>query len=127
MPHRKQPCSRTSSIQTVIRESDVNRLIRSSTAALVRAALGFFMFAATAAANPSTDCELDAVHEHVREQFANFGPLSSRREYFGFIYLFDGRIASAVVRGSECRNGDRCTVNTAGAARAIPKGARLLG
>jgi hypothetical protein len=63
----------------------------------------------------------------VREQFAKFGPLSSRREYFGFIYLVDGRIASAVVRGRECRNGDRCTVNTAGAARSIPRGARLLG
>ena len=33
-------------------------------------------------------CELDRVQGHVREQFAQFGPLSTDRQYFGFIYSF---------------------------------------
>jgi hypothetical protein len=65
------------------------------------------------------------VREHVREQFALFGPKSDHREYFG--YRLEGKLASAVVRGKDCRSTDRCVVNIAGAARAIPRGARLLG
>jgi hypothetical protein len=70
---------------------------------------------------------LDRVHDHVRDQFAQFGPLSTNREYFGFIYLFDDQVVSAVVRGKECRGADRCITRIDVAARAIPKGARLLG
>ncbi len=106
-----------------------NGLLRTVLASIVLVSL-----AATAAADPSdhrhkapAKCALQAVHQHAREQFARFGPQSSHREYFGFIYLFDGKVASAVVRGKECRSSDRCTTNTAEAARAIPKGARLLG
>jgi hypothetical protein len=94
----------------------------------------FAACAATAAAAPpvrqhedSAACALDRVHEHVREQFSQFGPLSTHREYFGFIYLFDGQVESAVVRSRVCRSDDRCVTRTDGAARAIPKGARLLG
>jgi hypothetical protein len=91
-------------------------------------------FAATAAAGPSDHrheaavaCALDRVHDHVREQFAEFGPQSTHREYFGFVYFFDGKVASAVARGKECRSVDRCITRIDLAARAIPKGARLLG
>jgi hypothetical protein len=91
-------------------------------------------YAATAMANhpgvrdhAPADCATVAVHEHVREQFARFGPLSIDREYFGFIYLSGGNVASAVVRGNECRTGDRCIIDIAGAARAIPPRARVLG
>jgi hypothetical protein len=96
--------------------------------------LVFILFAAIAAADPADSrreataaCAFYPVHEHVREQFAQFGPLSTNREYFGFIYLFDGKLASAVARGHECRSEDRCITRIAGAARAIPKGAQLLG
>lgn len=73
------------------------------------------------------DCALEPVLEHVREQFAQYGPKSINREYFGFVYSLDGKVASAVVRSYRCRSGDGCITNTAGAARAIPKGARVLG
>lgn len=75
----------------------------------------------------TTHCAADALHDHVREQFARFVPLSSDREYFGFIYLLDGKISSAVARGHECRGRDRCMISTAAAARALPKRARVLG
>jgi hypothetical protein len=102
-----------------------------------RRLVGCFIFAAcaaTAAADARHDpheatapCAPEALHDHVREQFARFVPLSSDREYFGFIYLLDGKISSAVARGHECRGGDRCTVNTTAAARALPKRARVIG
>lgn len=101
-----------------------------------RLVLGFVLFVSGAAAlagdhthshaTPAA-CAPAALQAHVREQFALFGPQSSHREYFGFVYLFDGKLASAVVRGKDCRSTDRCVVNIAGAARAIPRGARLLG
>lgn len=90
---------------------------------MLRVILGLIVSASCAA----HDCDVDVVHDHVQEQFAHYGPLSAKREYFGFIYLHDGKVASAVVRGSECRGDDRCTIDTAEAARAIPKLARVLG
>lgn len=112
-----------------VRESNVKlpRALRLHFTALV-------LFAATAAAGSpdsrheaTAACALDRVHGHVRDQFAQFGPQSANREYFGFIYLFDDQVASAVVRGKECRSADRCITRIDAAARAIPKGAKLLG
>ena len=104
---------------------------------LIRSILGLIFSAACAATalanharhrtHAAAQCAVVAIHEHVREQFARFGPLSLDREYFGFIYLSDGKIASAVVRGNECRTVDRCIIDIAGAARAIPPRARVLG
>jgi hypothetical protein len=102
----------------VYSRSTINRPL-----AWVRIVVGLIVSASCAA----NDCDLDAVHDHVHEQFARFGPMSFNREYFGYIYSSDGKIASAVVRSNECRGDDRCFTNTTGAARAIPKHARLLG
>ena len=71
------------------------------------------------------DCLLAAIDAHAIAQFAKYGPLSKVREYFGFIYLYKGEIASAVTRGSSCKNS--CGVNTAAAAAQIPSGAEPLG
>jgi hypothetical protein len=71
------------------------------------------------------DCMREAVDAHVRIQLAKYGPLSRIREYFGFIYLFKGEIASAITRGGSCKNS--CGVDTAAAAAQIPPGARPLG
>ncbi len=104
---------------------------------LIRSILGLIFSAACAATalanhgshrtHAAAQCAVVAVQEHVREQFARFGPLSVDREYFGFIYLSEGKVASAVVRGNECRTGDRCVIDIAGAARAIPPRAKVLG
>lgn len=75
----------------------------------------------------AASCPQDAVDAHVREQLASYGPLSNDREYFGFIFLFEGEIGSAITRGHYCRNLDSCAVNTALAAPRIPKGAKVLG
>jgi hypothetical protein len=63
---------------------------------------------------------------HVRQQFALYGPLSVRHEYFGFIYRQDGIIASAVVRSDTCGKGN-CFIETRAAAEQIPSGAKVLG
>jgi hypothetical protein len=68
----------------------------------------------------------DVLH-HVREQFEIYGPRSSSREYFGFIYRKGDRIDSAVTRGFDCRGQTDCVVNTAFALARIPKGAKVLG
>ena len=83
--------------------------------------------AALANEKAASQCPVAEVTDHVRELFARFGPQSSSREYFGFVFRLDGKIESAVVRSSKCTSDDRCTTNTAGAARAIPRGARVLG
>lgn len=61
------------------------------------------------------------------EQFSIYGPLSTDREYFGFVYRHEGVIASAISRGSVCRWTQACEVNTRIAAALIPKGAKVLG
>jgi len=73
------------------------------------------------------ECFADEVEAHVLEQFSIFGPFSTDREYFGFIYRHEGVIASAVSRGGKCRGTQSCGVRTRAAAALIPKGARVLG
>src|SRR5262245_589607 len=72
-------------------------------------------------------CDEAAITAHVLEQFSVFGPRSQKHEYFGFIYFFEGAIVSAVTRSSECRGPDSCKLDTVQAARAIPRGAKVLG
>jgi hypothetical protein len=72
-------------------------------------------------------CPVDEVDAHVRQQMLEYGPRSLKREFFAFIYMKDGVIASAVVRGNECRSVDHCPTSTAPAAALIPKGAKVLG
>jgi hypothetical protein len=72
-------------------------------------------------------CFDDEVQLHVGEQFAIYGPRSTRYEYFGFIYRKDGRVASAVTHDFDCRGQAECVVNTAFALERIPKGAKILG
>jgi proteasome lid subunit RPN8/RPN11 len=79
------------------------------------------------AADEPADCRRDDVDLHVREQILIYGPLSSKHEYFGFVYRDQGRIASAVVRGSVCVNEHSCGVHTGKAAKQIPRGSRVLG
>jgi hypothetical protein len=72
-------------------------------------------------------CFDDEVEAHVLEQFSIYGPLSTDREYFGFVYRHTGVIASAIARGSVCRWAQACEVYTWVAAALIPKGAKVLG
>jgi len=76
---------------------------------------------------PHPECDDVPVIAHVQEQFTIYGPQSQKREYFGFIYRVDGELASAVVRSSECGAAARCIINTAPAARSVPRGAKVLG
>lgn len=76
---------------------------------------------------PQSECNIAAVISHVQEQFRIYGPKSQKHEYFGFIYRVDGQLASAVVRGNQCRGPDGCTVDTAPAAKRIPRQAKVLG
>lgn len=71
-------------------------------------------------------CPREEVVEHVRQQYALYGPLSDGREYFGFIYRLDGTIQSAVTRSGRCTRGN-CLTDTAAAAALIPRGAKILG
>jgi hypothetical protein len=73
------------------------------------------------------ECAPEEVEAHVLEQFNLYGPLSRKREYFGFIYRLDGVIASATTRGNICRWNQPCEVNTRRAADKIPAGAKVLG
>src|ERR1044072_6020674 len=75
----------------------------------------------------SQPCFEEEVTQHVREQFATYGPRSSQYEYFGFIYRKDGRVESAVTHDAPCRGQMECVVNTVFALRRIPKGAKVLG
>jgi len=82
----------------------------------------------TAAAEAgSPPCFEGEVIQHVREQFAIYGPRSSQYEYFGFIYRKDGQVDSAVTHDFGCRGQPECVVNTAFALKRIPKGAKVLG
>jgi len=78
-------------------------------------------------AAPVTGCDRDAVFAHVQEQFRIYGPKSEKHEFFGFIYRVDGELASAVVRGNQCRGADGCTVDPTPAAKRIPRNAKVLG
>ena len=64
---------------------------------------------------------------HVRAQFEHYGPRSEQIEFFGFIYRKDGRVESAVTRGTNCGRQSDCVVNPVFALRRIPKGAKVLG
>lgn len=70
-----------------------------------------------------TRAELDA---HVRVQFLVYGPQSKRHEYFGYVYRLDGHLASAVVRGRRCSSHRNCGLDTAAAARLVPRRAQVL-
>jgi hypothetical protein len=78
-------------------------------------------------ADDDPDCFADEVEAHVLEQFGTYGPVSTDREYFGFVFRLDGVIASAISRGSLCRWTQPCEVDTAAAGALIPKGAKVLG
>jgi hypothetical protein len=73
------------------------------------------------------DCFAEEVEAHVMEQFSIYGPLSTNREYFGFIYRHEGVIASAISRGRRCRWTQPCEVDTRAAAALIPRGATVMG
>jgi len=72
-------------------------------------------------------CSRVAVAAHVWHQIELYGPLSIKREYFGFIYLAAGTIRSAIVRGRTCSTAHICGVDTATAFAQIPRGAQVLG
>jgi hypothetical protein len=72
-------------------------------------------------------CPLGEMDVHVRQQMLQYGPQSVKHEFFGFIYLSNGVIGSAITRGSECRSADHCPTSTGPAAGLIPKGAKVLG
>jgi len=79
------------------------------------------------AADAPAGCDRDVVDTHVRDQIQLYGPRSARHEYFAFVYFYQGALSSAVVRSSECTSAIRCTLDTAAAAKLIPKSARVLG
>lgn len=74
----------------------------------------------------ASECLRKEVEAHVREQFSIYGPRSADHEYFGFIYLQEGIIGSAVTRSRPC-HGTKCTVDSAEALRSMPRSARVLG
>jgi hypothetical protein len=72
-------------------------------------------------------CSQQEIEAHVRQQYAVYGPRSEVNEYFGFIYLHDGVIASAVVRSRTCGSTGRCVVDSNDALRLVPRPAKVLG
>lgn len=78
------------------------------------------------AENGVSDCLRKEVEAHVRQQFAVYGPQSVDHEWFGFIYLHNGVIGSAVVRSQSCLT-DKCVVDSAKALQLIPRPATVLG
>jgi hypothetical protein len=74
----------------------------------------------------ASECMREEVEAHVQAQFAVYGPQSADHEYFGFIYLHQGVIGSAVVRSRTCPN-EKCVVDSAEALRLIPRPAKVLG
>lgn len=74
----------------------------------------------------NAECLRPEVEAHVVEQFALYGPQSARHEYFGFIYLHEGVIGSAVIRSRPCR-GEKCVVDSTAALASIPRPATILG
>ena len=81
---------------------------------------------ADGAESGASECLRENVAAHVRDQFSIYGPRSAHHEYFGFVYLHDGIIGSAVVRSSRC-HGAKCIVDTVEALRSIPRSAKVLG
>ncbi len=94
-----------------------------------RVALSFLLWAASICCNAGeaepAPVRVD-VDAHVLEQFLAFGPLSKQHEFFGYVYRHEGVLASAVVRSPRCSSLRMCGLDTAAAARLIPKGARVL-
>src|SRR5690554_4200748 len=80
----------------------------------------------SAAQSGASDCLRGAVEAHVREQFSIYGPKSAHHEYFGFVYLQDGIMGSAVVRSRPCHDA-KCAVDSAEALRSMPRSAKVLG
>jgi hypothetical protein len=77
--------------------------------------------------SPAPECLRKDVKAHVLQQFGIYGPLSVNHEYFGFIYLHDGVLGSAVTRSRVCAKADKCPVDSKEAIRSIPRSAKLLG
>ena len=75
----------------------------------------------------TSGCEPSGVIEHTLSQFRHYGPRSDDREYFGFIFLLNGDIASAVTRGTRCNGTEGCVTNTRFAAQRVPTGSKVLG
>ena len=73
-----------------------------------------------------SDCLRKKVEAHVRQQFAIYGPQSADREYFGFIYLHNGVIGSAITRSHTCQSA-KCVVDSSEALALIPRPATVLG
>lgn len=78
------------------------------------------------AQNDASECLRKEVEAHVREQFIIYGPRSANHEYFGFVYLQDGILGSAVVRSRPC-HAAKCVVDSAEALRSMPRSAKVLG
>lgn len=78
------------------------------------------------AGGSGSECLHEEVEAHVRQQFAIYGPRSASHEYFGFIYLHDGVIGSAVTRSGACP-AKKCVVDGNDALQSIPRPAKVLG
>lgn len=81
----------------------------------------------THADSPASECLHQEVDTHVRQQFAIYGPQSGSHEYFGFIYLHDGLIGSAVTRSRACAAVGKCVVDSTKAIQLLPRSAKVLG
>jgi hypothetical protein len=75
----------------------------------------------------ASECLQKEVEAHVRQQYAIYGPQSVSHEYFGFIYLHNGIIGSAVTRSRACATAGKCVVDSDEAIRLIPQPAKVLG
>jgi len=98
--------------------------------AVIRLCLTLTLAACSACTHPayfSPACGNPQLDDHVRREFEVYGPQSGNHEYFGFIYELQGSFGSAVVRGHDCRDPERCVVDPAGAVAQIPKGANVVG
>lgn len=80
----------------------------------------------TTAQSGASECLRKEVEAHIQEQFSIYGPRSAMHEYFGFVYLQDGIVRSAVTRSRPC-HGAKCMVDSAEALRSMPKSAKVLG
>ncbi len=111
-----------------VRSLGLSDSVRSPLLLIVLAGLGAAAHAGDEG-NSRTDsaCPRAEVLEHVLAQFRLYGPLSEKREYFGFIFRANAGIESSVTRGSVCGANQFCGLKTAPAAAGIPKGAKVLG
>jgi hypothetical protein len=75
----------------------------------------------------ASECLQEEVEAHVRQQYAIYGPQSVSHEYFGFIYLHNGIIGSAVTRSRACATAGKCVVDSNEAIQLIPQPAKVLG